>query len=71
MYLLDHPLTFLKEYGYDTGTIGTRIAAKVWGREEAGGDDEFRFKQCDINSILLVAAKDAPVAMSKPMGRVF
>ena len=70
MYLLEHPLTFLKDYGFDTGTIGTRIAATVWGREEAGGDDEFRFKQRDIDSILLVAAKDGSVAMSKPMDRV-
>eukprot|EP01043_Picozoa_sp_COSAG02_P015293 COSAG02_NODE_648_length_18943_cov_924.526746_13_plen_631_part_00 len=70
MYLLDHPLTFLRDFGFDTGTIGTRIAATVWGREEAGGDEEFRFKQRDIDSILLVAAKDGTVAMQHPMDRV-
>jgi hypothetical protein len=72
MYLLDHPLAFLKDFGFDTGTIGTRIAATVWGREEeaAAGDDAFRFKQRDIDSILLVAAKEGMVASTFPMDRV-
>lgn len=59
----------MKAYGFDTGTIATRIAATVWGREE-GEDTAFRFKQRDIDSILLVAAREGPIPDQYALDRV-
>ena len=51
-YMLDHPLIMMADMGYETGSIATRIAAIVWGRDDDGGG--LAFKQKDVDKIIQV-----------------
>jgi hypothetical protein len=60
-YLLDHPLVQLGAMGLESGMTATRIAALVWGRDDDGGG--LRFKQQDIDKVVLVTASHRGPAM--------
>ena len=49
-YLLDNPKMLHEPLGLDTGVKGTRVAARVWGRDDGGGG--LIFKQKDIDQIV-------------------
>jgi hypothetical protein len=68
-YLLDHPLCFFADFGFETGTIATRVAVTVWGRDEQDSG-AFVFKQGDIDNVLNLATNDGPAFQWYPMDMI-
>eukprot|EP01052_Picozoa_sp_SAG31_P042453 SAG31_NODE_6743_length_1903_cov_1.521064_3_plen_291_part_01 len=68
-HLLDNPLCFFGDFGFESGVIATRIAASIWGRDEQHSG-AFVFKQDDINKILRLATNDGAGFAWYPMDDV-
>ena len=64
-FMLDNPLIMLGDLGYETGSIATRIAAIVWGRDDDGGG--LAFKQKDVDKIIQVMDPRGSYFMLFPM----
>lgn len=68
-YCLDHPLVLFKEFGSETGVTATKIAALVWGRDDAlaEGGGGLTFKQQDVNVVVQMAGHRGTFAEFWPM----
>ena len=57
-------MVVMAQFGIETGSQATRIAALVWGRDDDGADLSLTFKQVDVDKIVQLADHRGPMAMA-------